>query len=74
MRSLTPKAVQVAKVAYGESARAAAVTIDPETGAVYAAVERQVEFGLEVDVLKIADLEGNDHTPDVSYLFLYDES
>lgn len=66
MRSLTPKAVQVAKVAYGESARAAAVTIDPETGAVYAAVERQVEFGLDVDVVKLADLEGSEHTPDVS--------
>lgn len=66
MRSLTPKAVQVAKVAYGESARAAAVTIDPETGAVYVAVERHVEFGLDVDVVKIADLEGNDRTPDVS--------
>lgn len=66
MRSLTPKAVQAAKVAFGESARAAAVTVDPETGAVYAAIERQVEFGLDVDVVKIADLEGNDRTPDVS--------
>ncbi|GMK55839.1 hypothetical protein CspeluHIS016_0208950 [Cutaneotrichosporon spelunceum] len=58
MRSLTPTTVQVASVAASSPGqRGAALGIDPESGNVYAAVERIEEGELHVEIVRLEGLE-----------------
>lgn len=65
MRSLTPTGCSIySQEAVAESSKLSKITVDPETGAVYATSERQ-DDGVEVDILKFETLEDGTTTAEV---------
>ncbi|KLT46470.1 IkappaB kinase complex, IKAP component [Cutaneotrichosporon oleaginosum] len=66
MRSLTPTTVQVASVAASSPGRrGAAIAVDPESGNVYAAVERIEEGEVHVEIVSLKGLEDGGAFADV---------
>ncbi|WOO84954.1 Elongator complex protein 1 [Vanrija pseudolonga] len=58
MRSLAPTTVQVASINLTSAAASAGqLAVDPESGTVYATIEKATEEGLEVDIVRIEGLE-----------------
>lgn len=58
MRSLAPTTVQVASINLTSAAsRAGQLAVDPESGTVYATIEKATDDGLEVDIVRIEGLE-----------------
>lgn len=73
MRNLTPLGLKIPSLAQaGSSSRASNLAIDPESGAVYVAVERAAEDdgGVEVDIIRLEGLEKQGGEPEVSFVNL----
>jgi hypothetical protein len=69
MRSLTPTTVQVASVAASSPGRrGAALAVDPESGNVYAAVERIEDGEVHVEIVRLEGLDAGGAFADVRLL------
>lgn len=70
MRSLTPTGYSIySSEATSEGSRLSKVSVDPETGVIYATAEKQNE-GVEVEILKFETLEDGTTTSEVRAVIL----